>query len=102
MPVALIAKLTAQPGRRDELVEALRPLLDAVEGEEGTLTYVCNLDDREDDVVWFYELYADGDALKAHSTSEAMTSAIPKLGEVLAGGMELHRLTPIAGKNVPV
>ena len=102
MSVALIAKLTAKAGQRDALVDALQPLLDAVQGEEGTLVYVLHLDDREADVVWFYELYTGSDALKAHSTSDTMTAAIPKLGEVLEGGIEMHRLTPVAGKGVPV
>lgn len=102
MPVALIAKLTAKAGQRDDLVAALQPVVDAVHGEEGTLTYVLNLDVKDEDVVWFYELYADKDALKAHSTSDAMTAAIPQLGEVLAGGMELIRVTPVAGKGVPL
>lgn len=102
MSVALIAKLTAKAGQRQALVDALQPVVDAVADEPGTLGYVLNLDDKDENVVWFYELYSDRDALKSHSTSEAMTAAIPKLGEVLEGGMELHRMTPVAAKGLPV
>src|SRR3954471_17847755 len=59
---AILAKLTAQPGKRDELVEALGPLVEAVDQEPGTELYVLHTSATEPDVVWFYELYTDQDS----------------------------------------
>ena len=73
--VAAVAKLTAQPGKRDELVAAFKPLLDAVGEEEGTLLYVLHVSHHDDDTIWFYEQYTDNDALAAHSTSPAMKAS---------------------------
>ena len=42
---AIIAKITAQPGRRDELVAALQAMVDAVAEEPGTVQYVLHTDD---------------------------------------------------------
>ena len=73
---AILAKLTAQPGKRDELVEALGPLVEAVDQEPGTELYVLHTSATEPDVVWFYELYTDEAALNAHRTSETMAKAV--------------------------
>ena len=54
---AILAKITALPGKRDELVAALQAMLDHVENETGTLVYILHTDTGNDDVVWFYERY---------------------------------------------
>ena len=98
--VAVVAKMTAASGKRDELVEALGSLHEAVAGEEGTEVYAVHLDAADADVVWFYELYRDGDALAAHGTSEAMKAIGPRLASVLAGRPELSFLTPVRAKGL--
>jgi quinol monooxygenase YgiN len=98
--VALVAKMTAAPGKRDELVEAFGSLYDAVAAEEGTEVYALHLDAADADVVWFYELYRDGDALAAHGGSEAMKAMGPPLASLLAGRPELTFLTPVRAKGL--
>jgi quinol monooxygenase YgiN len=98
--VAVIAKLMAAEGKRDALVEALRGLVAGTQTEEGTLAYVLNTDTAEADTVWFYELYADQDALTTHSTSDTMKTVGRELAPLMAGRPEVHVLTPVAGKGV--
>ena len=98
--VALVAKMTAADGKRDELVEAFGSLYDAVAGEEGTEIYALHLDAGNEDVVWFYELYRDTDALTAHGTSEAMKAVGPQLAPLLSGQPELTFLTPVRAKGL--
>jgi quinol monooxygenase YgiN len=98
--VAMVAKMTALEGRRDELVQTLDKLLDAVAGEEGTEVYALHLDAADGDVVWFYELYTDMDALTVHGGSEAMQAAGPELGALLAERPELIFLTPVRAKGL--
>ena len=98
--VAMVAKMTAAAGKRDELVEALGSLSDAVAEEEGTEIYALHLDAADADVVWFYELYRDGDALAAHGGSEAMKAIGPQLASLLAGRPELIFLTPVRAKGL--
>jgi quinol monooxygenase YgiN len=98
---AILAKLTAQDGKRDELVAAFGRMLDHVRANEaGTEVYVLHTDDVEPNVVWFYELYADDAALGAHSTSDTMKSVGKDLGPLLAGRPVITRLTPQGGKGV--
>jgi quinol monooxygenase YgiN len=98
--LAAIARIPAKPGQRDALIEALKPLLDAVEGEDGTLRYIVHTDTNDPDVVWFYEQYTDGDAFKAHGSSEAMKAAGPAIGEFAGGKVDIHILAPVAGKGL--
>lgn len=95
---AIVAKLVAQPGKRDELVEVLKGMLPAVQAEAGTLTYIMHTCAAEPDAVYFYETYADDAALAAHSKSDAMKAAGPALAQVLAGRPQITVLEEIARK----
>src|SRR5947208_1646526 len=82
--VSLLAKVTAQEGKGDELIAAFGPLLEQVENEPGTLLYLMNRSKEDPDLFWFSELYADDDAFAAHSGSDAMAKAVPTLGTLIA------------------
>lgn len=98
--VALLAKLTAAEGKRDELVEAFSSMFDAVAGEAKTEIYALHLDASDENVVWFYELYTDQEGFDAHGKSEAMKAAGASLGPLLGGRPELIFLTPARAKGV--
>ena len=99
--VSLIAKLTAKEGKRDELLKVLRGLEVTVESEPGTLVYAVNASTTAPDEVWFYELYADNDALAAHRGSAAMKEAGAAFADLLAGRPEMFVLEPAGGKGLP-
>lgn len=92
--VAAIAKLTAADGQRDALVKVMDQLIDAAGDEAGTEIYVLNLDNKDPNVVWFYELYTDDDAFAAHGKSETMKAIGGQLGGLVAAAPDLHILTP--------
>ena len=98
--VALVARMTAAEGERDQLVEAFGTLIDAVAEEAGTEVYALHLDANDADVVWFYELYTDMEGLTAHGTSEAMKAIGPELTSLMAGRPELTFLTPVRAKGL--
>lgn len=98
--LAAIARIPAKPGQRDALITALEPLIAAVEAEEGTLRYILHTDVNEPDVLWFYEQYTDGEAFKAHGSSEAMKTLGPVIGEYAGGKVDIHIIAPVAGKGL--
>ena len=70
---ALLAKLTAKDGQRDALLAVIADLgMKNVSGEPGTEVYAAHKDQNDANVVWFYEMYTDGDALAAHGGSDGM------------------------------
>jgi quinol monooxygenase YgiN len=102
MPVAVIFKLSAQPGKRDELVAAFDDLLKAVDDEPGTIAYLVHTVDNDPDSLWFYEFYPDKAANEAHAASDALKAVFPKVAPLIAGRPEITMLTPVAGKGLPI
>jgi quinol monooxygenase YgiN len=96
---AVFAKFTAAPGKLDELVAALKPMLDHVQTEAGTEVYAMH---TTDDAVWFYELYADEDAFKAHSGSPALKEAFARTQGLGEGRPEIVIGAPVGGKGVTI
>jgi|SRR5207302_5709072 len=99
---AIFAKFTAQPGKRDELVEALSPMFDAVPSEAGTEVYVLHTSPSEPDIVWFYEVYTDESSLKSHGGSDAFKGVMAKAGPLLNGRPEVAMGTPLNAKGVSI
>jgi quinol monooxygenase YgiN len=99
--VSVVAKLTAAPGKRDAVVDALKDVVAGTEQEPGTLVYALNVE-KDGDVIWFFELYTDEAALAVHGKSEAMKAAGPKLAGNLAGAPEIIQLTPVVAKGLPL
>ncbi len=98
--VAIVAKLVAQEGKRDELLAVFSGNMPNIEAETGTLVYAMHSDLSDDVTVWFYELYADSDAVAAHGSSDAMKALGPKLAPLLAGRPEVKRLSPVNAKGL--
>jgi quinol monooxygenase YgiN len=96
---AVVARLVATPGKREELLEALGALVAAAHDEPGTELYVM-LRDSDEDTVWFWELYTDKAAADAHSTSDTMKSIGGKLGGLVAAAPEIRFLEPVKGKGL--
>ena len=97
---SMFVKLTAQPGKRAELLAAFDTMIAAVEAEPGTLVYSVHADDSDDDAVWIFELYSDKDALAAHAGSDAMKALGGDLAGLLAGAPMLVATTAHNGKGL--
>jgi len=99
---SIIAKLTLKPGTRPELVEAFKPMFEAVNAEAGTEVYVLGLDDADENVAWVYELYTDADAMAAHSGSDAMAALFGAVGGLVAGAPEITVVSPTLAKGLSI
>lgn len=98
--IGVIAKLTAQEGKRDDMVRSFEAMFPQVESEEGTEVYVLHKAVEDADVVWFYEMYSDEAALGAHATSDTMKEVGRALRGFLAAPPEIARLEPLRAKGL--
>lgn len=98
--IAVIAKLPAAEGKRDELAEAFNAAIATAESEPGTERYVLHKDLGDANVLWVYEMYTDNDALTSHSSSDAFKALGAALGPLMGGRPELILLEPLAGKGL--
>jgi quinol monooxygenase YgiN len=98
--IAVIAKITTQPGKRADVVAGMASMMDHVETEAGTLKYILTEDQSQDDVLWMYEEYTDQAALDSHGSSDAMKALGGSIGPFLAGRPELFFTNTIRGKGL--
>lgn len=96
--VSLIAKLTCQDGKADEMEAALAGAIEAANSEAGLEIYSAHR--GEDNTYWFFELYTDGDALAVHGKGDVMKTAMKAVGGCLAGAPEVSVLAPLAAKGL--
>jgi quinol monooxygenase YgiN len=98
--IAVIAKITAQSGKRADVVAGMAAMMDHVESEAGTLKYILTEDQSDADVLWMYEEYTDQAALDSHGSSDAMKALGGSIGPFLAGRPELFFTNTIRGKGL--
>ncbi|MBM36469.1 MAG: putative quinol monooxygenase [Actinomycetota bacterium] len=100
---ALLAKLTAKEGQRDALLAVIADLgMKNVSGEPGTEVYAAHKDQNDANVVWFYEMYTDNDALAAHGGSEGMKAFGKATAEFMDGRPDLFFLEPTCAKGLDI
>ncbi|GAC1329309.1 MAG: hypothetical protein NVSMB13_16860 [Mycobacteriales bacterium] len=100
--VALLAKIVANEGRRDEALDVLRAMVAAVQEEAGTEVYVLHTQDDDPNVIWVYELYTDLAARQAHGAGETFQTLRSSLQGLTAAPTEILTLTPLAATGLPV
>jgi quinol monooxygenase YgiN len=99
--IVIFAKLTAQPGKRDELVRGLDAIRVDTESEPGTLVFTVHTARDHDDVVLCYEVYRDDAAMAVHREGAALLAFMDVIGELIAGAPELFYVTPVGAKIDP-
>src|ERR1700679_1857831 len=97
-----VAKLTFKDGQRERFIEEIDIMFRAVEGEATTEVYVMNLDPKDPNVLWFFEVYSDEAALRRHQASPSMQVFRPKLEEMLAQPFESVELIPTRAKGIAI
>lgn len=97
--VGVVAKITAAPGKRAELAQALMTAQEHVAKETGTIHYILNEDATDENLLWMWEMYTDQDALTAHMGSQWFKDWGPSLAPFLGGRPELIFVKPLGGKG---
>jgi quinol monooxygenase YgiN len=89
MAVAIFTRLTAKPGRRNELLEVLHELAVSTRAEPGNEQFVVHAARDEPDVVLGYEVFASDDAIDAHRETDAVRVARERLDDLLTAPPEI-------------
>lgn len=99
---AMFGKLTATPGRRDELLEILLEAAEVVDGVAGARLYLLNVADDDPAGVFVYELWDSAEAHRASLEVEAVRATISRAMPLLLGPPSGHvMLTPVGGLGMP-
>jgi len=101
--VHVLAIITAQPGRRAELLSAFQANVPNVHAEEGCIEYVATIDAEGagsvqtrfgEDTFVVVEQWASLDALKAHAAAPHMAAYAARTKELVASRV-IHVLSPV-------
>lgn len=96
--ISLIAKLPCAEGKNEEFEAALADLIEASNTEAGLEVYSAHKGEGND--YWFFEVYANQEALDVHGKGDAMKQAMRAMGALMAGAPEVTRMTPIVAKGL--
>ena len=81
---SVYGRLTARPGRRDELIALLHEGFRAGGDDNGLLTYTINTLSDEPDTIWMTQLWADKEAHDTTTRSAPVAAVSRRLPALLA------------------
>lgn len=93
------AAFNINPERETEALELVRTLTQAVEeNEPGVLAYIAHRSQQDPNRLVFFEVYADAEALQAHSQAPHLAPLRQAFGAgVFSGPLEITKLTRVGG-----
>ncbi|WP_337100561.1 putative quinol monooxygenase [Paenibacillus sp. YIM B09110] len=97
----LLGKLTAHPGKREELVALLLEASNSLDPMEGCELYIINESVDDPDAIWVTELWRDAEAHADSLKNEEVLAVIQRARPLIAG-VEPVRLRPVGGKGLGV
>ena len=100
MAYGLLGSMTAQPGRRDDLVAVLLRAAQLLERDPGCLHYVISTS-AEPEVVWVTEVWTDQAAHDASLEPEDVRALVQEAIPLIAGMSEQTHLVVHGGKGLP-
>jgi quinol monooxygenase YgiN len=92
-PVVVTAYFHPLPGKREELLEALRIAIPGVHDEPGCLLYA--IQEAPDGTIVMIEKWESEALLDEHGSSAAVAAAAPTFATALSSPVAVTRLSPI-------
>ncbi len=88
--IALMVKLAAMPGKKDELMEFLQWDGEVAKSSEpGTRRFEFHTEAEDSNVVWLYEAYEDAEAFEFHKSHEPFQKFISTWRDAVIEEMEI-------------
>ena len=94
-PIAFYGHARAKPGSHEALLELMTSLGEPSRDEPGVLVYELHLDPADAGRIVFYELYADGAAVKNHLEQPHMQRFFAESAALLQSDLDICVLEPI-------
>lgn len=97
--LTVIARMTARPGKEQELRSALEELVPTTLAEDGNVNYDLHVAEDDPATFFFYENWTGGDKLDAHLGADHLVAFAGRLDDLLVGGADglvINRLQRIA------
>ena len=94
----LIVKITAVPGKRDEMIAILK---ESAAGMPGCLSYVVAKDAADENMVWITEVWESAASHDASLSLPSVARSMPRVKPLIAGFDKVAVTTPVWGIGLP-
>lgn len=94
----LIGKMTATPGKREELIGLL---LEGTQGMPGCLSYIVARDVKDENAIWITEVWDKKESHAASLQLPAVQATIAKARPIIAGFSDGVTVEPVGGIGLP-
>ena len=98
--VTMIGKITCAEGKGEALEAAFAAMTAASREEDGVEIYSYHRGEGGD--YWFFALMSSMEAVQSHGRSEAMSSAMSGLKDLMAGPPQMSMATPLPANGFEV
>lgn len=99
--VVAIVKMIALEGQRPQVVKLMEDLVKVVEEEPGTLAFLLLADNKDPNVLWEYQVYANQQVFEEHRVTPALKSIQAMVKPLLTGNSyQVFKTTPLGGKGL--
>ena len=95
-----VIQFTAKPETADQFASVLARLLEPVNDEAGTTTWIGARSETDPTRFFIVDLFSDKEARTVHFGGKAAELLIAEGGPLLAGQPEINEVGLLAGKNV--
>lgn len=99
MIVSLIARLTARPEMREELLRLLTDQVEPTRAEHGCMDYNLHIDTSDPCIFVFYENWIDEDAFQAHLQMPHLQPLLSQSDTLLSRPIEIQRLLRLSDRR---
>ncbi len=95
---AMFGKLTAHPGKREELAKMMLESSETLKGMEGCIYYILHEAEENPDDLWITELWESQEAHAASLKNDKVLAVISRCRPLIAG-IDGIKVRPIGGKG---
>ncbi len=96
-----LLQMTAQEGKRDELLRVLNNYVNTLDGEPGTTFFAAAADPNDGDLVWVWEEFADSEAVRNHFEHDFFRALQLELADLLSEPVAVRPLAPFVRRVNP-
>lgn len=95
--VSVVARITAKPGREEEVQKELEKLVEETQHEKGVIEYELHQAAESASMFLIYEIWESQADLDAHLNSPHVRAFLDKTDELLKKPVDIVRCTKLAG-----
>ncbi len=96
-----VLQMTTHPGQREDAMRILTNYAGTLDGEPGTLLFAAAADPNDENMIWVWEEFADGDAVQQHFEHDFFRALQFELSELLAEPAAVRPLAPFVRRVNP-